>query len=393
MAKRKRLSPAQSDYLSAAPAGKPALGTPSSVGAAPIAQVASDASAQAALQELSGVLENARAKGLMIEELPLAAIDENHLVRDRIEQDEEELQSLMDSIRARGQQTPAEVVPLEDAFGGRTHGLISGWRRLTALRRLYEETSDPQFATLKALVIHPDSAEGAYVAMVEENEIRVNLSHYERARIAVRACKEGVFTRRKYALQALFGNATRAKRSKIGSFVTLVEALDAVLFYPTAISEKLGLALVRAIEADEGFAERATAALQAADRSTPEAELAVLTRLVEGEAAETPKLEPDTPPAPPTLEQLAAQVKERNAGRDAEHAQPPASPVPPLVSAPRVRGAGDWDAAMPGERIILPAPRRGVRLAYTPGEQKIEISGEAVSAALVKELEAWLKKL
>ncbi|MEX0301558.1 MAG: ParB N-terminal domain-containing protein, partial [Leisingera sp.] len=156
MAKRKRLSPAQADYLAAAPAAKPALGSAASVGAAPIAQVASDASAQAALQELSGVLETARAKGLMIEELPLDRIDENHLVRDRIEQDEEELTSLIESIRARGQQTPAEVVPLEDAFGPRTHGLISGWRRLTALRRLYEETSDPQFATLKALVIKPD---------------------------------------------------------------------------------------------------------------------------------------------------------------------------------------------------------------------------------------------
>ena len=55
MAKRKRLTPAQTDYLTAAPAAKPALGGPSSVGAAPIAQVASDASAQAALQELSVV--------------------------------------------------------------------------------------------------------------------------------------------------------------------------------------------------------------------------------------------------------------------------------------------------------------------------------------------------
>lgn len=378
MAKRKRLSPAQTGYLTAAPAAKPALGGPSSVGAAPIAQVASDASAQAALQELSGVLETARARGLMIEELPLAAIDENHLVRDRIEQDEEELQSLIASIRARGQQTPAEVVPLEDTFGGRTHGLISGWRRLTALKRLYAETSDPKFATLKALVIKPDSAEESYVAMVEENEIRVNLSHYERARIAVRAYKEGVFTRRKYALQALFGNATRAKRSKIGSFVTLVEALDAVLFYPTAISEKLGLALVRGIEADEGFAERAKQALQAADRSSPEAELEVLTRLVEGDAPQMPRSEPDMPPAP-AYEPAAA-------------APAPKAPVPPLVKGPRVRGTGDWDAAMPGERISLPAPK-GVRLTYTPSEQKIEISGEAVNATLAKTLEAWLKKL
>ncbi|KIC15149.1 ParB/RepB/Spo0J family partition protein [Leisingera sp. ANG-Vp] len=370
MAKRKRLSPAQADYLAASPAGKPALGSASSVGAAPIAQVASDASAQAALQELSGVLETARAKGLMIEELPLAQIDENHLVRDRIEQDEEELTSLMASIRARGQQTPAEVVPLEDTFGGRTHGLISGWRRLTALKRLYEETSDPQFATIKALVIRPDSAEDAYVAMVEENEIRVNLSHYERARIAVRACKEGVFTRRKYALQALFGNATRAKRSKIGSFVTLVEALDAVLFYPAAISEKLGLALVRAIEADAGFAARATLALQAADRSSPEAELEVLARLAGAPAAAAPKLESETSPAPSA-----------------------AKPAPePPVSRPRVRGAHDWDAAQQGERISLPAPK-GVKLGYTPSEQKIEISGPGVNAALAEALQSWLKKL
>ena len=375
MAKRKRLSPAQADYLTAAPAGKPALGTPSSVGAAPIAQVASDASAQAALQELSGVLETARAKGLMIEELPLAAIDENHLVRDRIEQDEEELQSLIASIRARGQQTPAEVVPLDDTFGTRTHGLISGWRRLTALKRLYEETSDPQFATIKALVIKPDSAEASYVAMVEENEIRVNLSHYERARIAVRAYKEGVFSRRKYALQALFGNATRAKRSKIGSFVTLVEALDAVLFYPTAISEKLGLALVRGIEADEGFADRATQALQAADRSSPEAELAVLTRLAEGETAETPMLDTDIAPAPVPPAPAA----------------PKAPPEPP-VSRPRVRDVYDWDAAQPGERISLPA-RAGVKLGYIPSEQRLEISGPGVNAALAEALQAWLKKL
>ncbi|WP_264214785.1 ParB/RepB/Spo0J family partition protein [Leisingera thetidis] len=393
MAKRKRLSPAQSGFLTAAPAGKPALGGPSSVGAAPIAQVASDASAQAALQELSGVLENARARGLMIEELPLAAIDENHLVRDRIEQDEEELQSLMASIRARGQQTPAEVVPLEDTFGGRTHGLISGWRRLTALRRLYEETSDPQFATLKALVIRPDSAEDAYVAMVEENEIRVNLSHYERARIAVRACREGVFTRRKYALQALFGNATRPKRSKIGSFVTLVEALDAVLFHPTAISEKLGLALVRAIEADAGFAGRAAAALQAGDRSSPEAELEILTRLVEADTAETPRLEPDMPPAP-----AAAADPVPGAEIPVPAAAPPAAapapraPAEPLVSRPRVRGAYDWDAAQPGERIALPAPA-GVRLGYTPSAQTIEISGPAVTADLAEALQAWLKTL
>ena len=371
MAKRKRLSPAQTGYLTAAPAGKPALGTASSVGAAPIAQVASDASAQAALQELSGVLETARAKGLMIEELPLAAIDENHLVRDRIEQDEEELQALMASLRARGQQTPAEVVPLEDTFGGRTHGLISGWRRLTALRRLYEETSDPKFATLKALVIKPGSAEASYVAMVEENEIRVNLSHYERARIAVRACKEGVFTRRKYALQALFGNATRTKRSKIGSFVTLVEALDAVLYFPTAISEKLGLALVRQIGEEPGFAARLKTALQAAERPTAAEELLVLNAALA--ACKTPQ---DAALTAPLESQVAG-------------ATPVATPASPADAAPRVRPSSVEIGAQ--ERVSTQVTA-GLRIGFQPSAKRIELSGEAVDADLLEALKAWLKQ-
>jgi hypothetical protein len=233
--------------------------------------------------------------------------------------------------------------------------------------------------------------------MVEENEIRVNLSHYERARIAVRAYKEGVFTRRKYALQALFGNATRAKRSKIGSFVTLVEALDAVLIYPTAISEKLGLALARAIEADAGFAKRAATALQAADRASPEAELEVLTRLVEAPAAPKPRAESDFPPPPPSPAQVAAQAEGprpgQNGGARGGQDLPPPPSVPPLVKGPRVRGADNWDAAhQPGERIVLTAPQ-GVTLGYTPSTQKIEISGPGVDAALAKALEAWLKTL
>lgn len=385
MAKRKRLTPAQTGYLAAAPdpgaAPGPLAPAPGSrsaglgAGAAPIAQVASEASAQAALEELSSEMERARARGLMIAELPLSAIDESHLVRDRIEQDEGELAALMASLRARGQQTPAEVVPLEEPAGGMTHGLISGWRRLTALRRLYEETNDPRFATLKALVIRPESAQDAYLAMVEENEIRVNLSHYERARIAVRACKEGVFTSRKYALQGLFGNATRARRSKIGSFITVVEALDAVLFFPTAISEKLGLALARLIEADAGFAARARAALQAAPRPDAEAELALLNQLVEAEdQAQKPLLEPDTAPASP-----------------APDASPKPAPEPPL-SRPRVRGTQDWDAAQPGERIALSAPK-GLSAGYVPGEQRIEIRGEGVNAALAEALQDWLKRL
>ena len=99
---------------------------------APIAAVAGQSASEAALAELSDTLRSAREEGRLIQALPLDAIEADHLVRDRLVADEEEMQTLISSIRARGQQTPVEVMALE---GGR-YGLISGWRRLTALRRL-----------------------------------------------------------------------------------------------------------------------------------------------------------------------------------------------------------------------------------------------------------------
>ncbi len=380
MAKRKRLTPAQQTYLSAAeqsPETGAALAASAggglakgvSVGAAPIAQVASDTSAAAALQELSGVLENARARGLMIEELPLAAIDETYLVRDRIVQDEEDMQALMDSIRARGQQTPIEVVRRDGAAGVLTHGLISGWRRLTALRRLYDETSDSRFATIKALVVRPDSAADAYLAMVEENEIRVNLSHYERARIAMRALAEGVYPDQRKALLGLFLNVPRAKRSKIASFVVVVQALDAVLRYPTAIPEKLGLSLARLFEEDPSAGPALAERLRAARVQSVAEELALLQS-----ALQAPKQAPD-------------QALSRGSEPVSPPVSAPASAMPLPPAKPRIRNTDP--VAAPGERISLQAAP-GVRLAFTADQQTIELSGDGVTADLMAELKAWL---
>ena len=361
MAKRKRLTPAQPTYLSAAPESKSALGAPLA-SAAPIAQVASDAAAQAALSELSAVLESARADGRLIERIGLQQIDETHLVRDRLEQDEDEMAALMGSLRARGQQIPIEVVQLEDRPDGKTHGLISGWRRLSALKRLYAETSEPELSTIKALVIQPASARDAYVAMVEENEIRVNLSHYERARITVRALREGVYPNQKMALQGLFANATRAKRSKVGSFVALVEALDAVLMFPVAINEKLGLALVREITRDSGFADQLISHLRAGSRDTPVAELRILSAAVT--AAEKAALTRLSEP--------------QNAGPLAAE---------PVAAGPRIREP----LPAKGERINTQvAP--GLRLGYTPGQHRIELSGAGVDERLIQELRHWLSQ-
>lgn len=257
MAKRKRLTPAR--FMGAEAGGietKSALsGGPA---APPIAAVAGEAAAASALSDLSRDVAEARAGGRMIVDLPLDAVEAGYLVRDRVAVSGEDAAALTESLRARGQQTPIEVTDL----GGGRYGLISGWRRLTALRQLHEETGAPRFAHVQALLRRPEEASDAYLAMVEENEIRAGLSHYERARVAVRAAEAGVFPDTDAAIAALFAAGSRARRSKIRSFLPIVAALDGALRHPQAIGERLGLRLSKALEADPALGPRIAAGLR-----------------------------------------------------------------------------------------------------------------------------------
>lgn len=269
--------------------------------ALPIAQVAGDAAAMAALAEVSEELASARAGGRMVLALPIDAIAEDYLIRDRVAQDPEEMAALMQSIAARGQQTPVEVVEL----GPGRYGLISGARRMTALRRLAEETGEARFGTVLALLRRPEGGADPYVAMVEENEIRVGLSFYERARVVMRAVEAGVYDSEKKALQGLFATASFPKRSKIKSFIPVVEALDGVLRFPARIPERLGLRLSKAL-GERGFRARAIAALRAAKPATAEAEARVLTGLLrpgtpEEEGPDVIETEPDPAGSGPDL--------------------------------------------------------------------------------------------
>lgn len=288
MAKRKRLSPSvlidSEPLVRLNPKADPA-------GAPPIAQVAREASASAALAEVSSVLEAARAEGRLIQSLPVAAVQRDYLVRDRVVVDDDEMAALRASLAARGQQTPIEVVDL----GQGAYGLISGWRRLQALEALHTETGEDRFASVQALLRQPETAGAAYTAMVEENEIRVGLSPFERARIVAKAVEQGVFPDTQAALRALFASASRAKRSKIGSFIRVVAALDGALRFPGAIAERLGLRIAKALETEEGMAARLCAALEEAGAETPEAELAVIEKTLRPAPAK-PAKPAETPP-------------------------------------------------------------------------------------------------
>lgn len=270
---------------------------------APIARVAAEAAGAAALQELADSVARARDEGRMVLDIPLGDIAPDHLTRDRIPAEDEDMAALRASIRAHGQRTPIEVTPLVGNNGGGStgsggpgalpYGLISGWRRLAALKTLHAETGAARFATVQALVRRPETAADAYVTMVEENELRVGLSQYERARVAALAAARGVFPDEEAALRALFASASRPKRSRIRAFLELYHGLDGVLRFPAHLPERLGLALVERLRA--GGRDGIAAALAAADPATPEAELAALAALVAPPPAAKPVAEPFRP--------------------------------------------------------------------------------------------------
>jgi hypothetical protein len=314
----------------------------------PIARVAGETAAEAALATLSDEVALARAEGRMIVALKLSEIDETHLVRDRIDVDEVEMKVLMTSLTERGQQTAIEVVDFgEDrADPGPRYGLISGWRRLMALRRLHKATGEARFGRIKALVRKPESASAAYRAMVDENEIRVGLSYWERARIAVQAAEAGIYPTVQLALRDLFSAASRPKRSKIGSFVTIYTALgDEVLRFPTALPERLGLQLEKALK---GNGAALTAALLERFAATPPenaaAEQALLTELIAGPVRPPRRKKAATPPVAETPAGQGAPVRLRRAAPDRLVLEGPG------VDAALEAALADWLAARGGTR-------------------------------------------
>ena len=287
MAKRRRLDPTSPMEIALATHVDPGGLETKSMGRTappPIAQVTGEAASIAAADAALGAIEKARQEGRMVVSLPITAISRDHLTRDRLRAHDEDMEALIASLKAHGQRTPIEVVKTDQGYG-----LISGWRRLAALEALEATHVD-------ALIRTPKDAGEAYVAMVEENEIRAGLSYYERARIAAMAAARGAFEDTEAALSALYGNVSRAKRSKIRSFVSLFEALDDKLQFPDAIPERLGLKIAGALKAGKLMALKKALSSKAA---SAEAEMDRLTQA----------LSDQRPKAAPTKEQLAPDIE------------------------------------------------------------------------------------
>lgn len=295
---RKRLDPARAGDWA-----RPGGGLSGDTGRAPpIARVAGEAADAAGLDAVARTLAEAREEGRLVQRLPLDQIRTGTFLRDRIYLDEDEMAGLRESLRVRGQQVPVDVVPRE---GGDGYDLISGLRRVTALR-------DLGAAEVLAVVRKPAQAGATYLAMVEENELRAGLSYYERARLVLETARRGVFPDAQAAVKALFARASPAKRSKILSFGAIHDHLGDVLRHPAVIPERLGLKLAQALDGDDTLAARIAADLSADPPADAAAERGRLEAHLKGPGTpSTPA--PDT--APDTVRLSPDLVLEARAGR------------------------------------------------------------------------------
>lgn len=265
-------------------------GRPAS-GMAPISQVTGDAAlskemvspelrANQARDEVDADAHRlAVGQGRVMLEITLDDIMDDAMVRDRMSLSVAEMEELKTSIAAHGLRLPVEVfarAATDD--NNRPYGLLSGYRRLRAFRELLTLTGNDKYASIKALVRDPEDLGGAVSAMVEENEIRSSLSHFERGRIAVISAQQGVFANTEDAVSKLFSAASKAKRSKIRSFSLIFEELGDMLQFPDALKERDGLRLATALRAGAEGALRE--ALDRGQGTTPDLEWTVMEAVV-----------------------------------------------------------------------------------------------------------------
>lgn len=261
MAKRRKVTAPSADDLDKIEAEfrRETLNRPNA-GLAPIAQVSAETAQSAPVlpadqraeiardQADAETLREAETDGRLIVEIPLDQIKPDAMVRDRTVMDKAELDELRASISLHGMRLPIEVFEIADAEEGTPkYGLLSGYRRLWAVRELAASTGQDKFKTIRALVRDPEALGGSFTAMVEENEIRAQLSHYERGRIAVVAAQQGAFANTEEAVNTLFAAASKAKRSKIRSFALIFEELGDMLEFPENLKERDGLRLSAAL--------------------------------------------------------------------------------------------------------------------------------------------------
>lgn len=222
--------------------------------------------------------------GLIVDLLPLEAIDTWKLIRDRAKGDDQELTELVASIRDLGLSNPIRVEPRED---GRFE-LVQGFRRLAAYRQLLEETGDAErWGWIPAGILpRGEDLEALYRRMVDENLVRKDISFAEMAMLALNYARDPQTAEHDpdRAVAELFKSAGYQKRSYIRQFIRVMEALGDDLQFAQHIPRSLGLKLSAALEDRPEIAAQLRAVLRDWDNRSVTEEMDLLRKAVGGEA-------------------------------------------------------------------------------------------------------------
>jgi ParB family chromosome partitioning protein len=164
--------------------------------------------------------------------IPLNDIDTTTMPRDRTLICANAQAELRASISQNGLRLPVELYQTETGLA-----LISGYRRFMAFQTLLIDTNDDRYTTIPALIRTPENRQAALAAMVEENEIRQNLSPWERARITVTTKNAGLFETLDAAIATLYPQISRQKRSKLRAITEVVDIFEGHLKDPELLTQ------------------------------------------------------------------------------------------------------------------------------------------------------------
>ncbi|TFL16034.1 ParB/RepB/Spo0J family partition protein [Jannaschia formosa] len=223
------------------------------------------------------------------EDIPVKHIQDSP-IEDRIDLTED-LQSLMDSIEANGQQIPVIVRIVDKTL---PYEIVAGRRRLEAIRRLGR-------ATIRGFVTRM-SDEEAFVTQGIENSARLETSFIERARTAVKASQAGY------------------SQERIGEFLAAKQSMISMM---ASVYSKIGEDLVRAIGPARGIGRRKWEKLaRLLDEGPVKAEAAL--RLVDGNITDSAErfeaflaaISQDDPRVPASSEAAKDQASSRPKDRE-----------------------------------------------------------------------------
>ena len=194
-----------------------------------------------------------------IRRIPLSEIDDGAMARDRTGLDPEPMAELRSSILASGLRMPVELYPLEFPDETLRWGIISGFRRIATFRELHG-LEVPGYDAIPALIRERRDEAARIVSMVEENEIRADLSPWEKGRIAWLAVENRLFPTIEAAVDSLYPAADATKRSRLRGVARLAQYLEGYLTSPEKLSMRQLLRLSNACR--NGFTTLVQTALE-----------------------------------------------------------------------------------------------------------------------------------